>query len=55
MADSHSTFNDDETVTDPAIEERLLNIGRQLVKLASVQKKVRDSEFMKMWEELPTW
>ena len=43
VADSHSTFNDDETVTDPAIEERLLNIGRQLVKLASVQKKVRDN------------
>jgi len=42
-------------VKDPAIEERLLNVGRQVVKFASVQRKVQHDEFMKMWKTLPTW
>jgi FMN reductase len=55
VADSSKTFKDDGTVTDPAIERRLLNIGRQVVKFASVQRSVRQTEFMKLWEGLPTW
>ena len=55
VADSSATFNDDGTVTDPAIEDRLLNIGRQVVKFASLQRTVRDTDFMKLWEGLPTW
>jgi hypothetical protein len=30
---------------DPALEERLLNLGRQLVKFASMQQEVQQSEF----------
>ena len=55
VADSSSAFNDDGTVTDPAIEERLLNIGRQVVKFASLQQRIRKEDFMTMWEGLPTW
>jgi FMN reductase len=55
VADSSKIFKDDGTVTDPAIERRLLNIGRQVVKFASVQRSVRQTEFMKLWEGLPTW
>ena len=55
VADSAQTFKDDGTVTDPVIEDRLLNIGRQVVKFASVQRTVRHSDFMKLWEGLPTW
>ena len=55
VADSSKVFNDDGTVTDPTIEERLLNIGRQVVKFASLQRKIRDNDFMKLWEGLPTW
>ena len=43
------------SVNDLDIEQRLLNLGRQVVKFASLQRTVRDTEFMKMWEELPTW
>jgi len=55
IANSAQTFNDDGTVKDPVIEERLLNVGRQVVKFASVQRKVQQDEFMKMWKTLPTW
>ncbi len=55
IANSAQTFDDDGNVKDPAIEERLLNVGRQVVKFASVQRKVQQDEFMKMWKTLPTW
>ncbi len=55
VADSMKVFNEDGTVTEPAIEERLLNIGRQVVKFASLQRKIRQDDFMKLWEGLPTW
>ena len=55
VADSSTTFNDDGTVTNPAIENRLLSMGRQVVKFASLQRSVRDTEFMRLWENLPTW
>ena len=55
IADSAQTFNDDGIVKDPALEERLLNIGRQVVKFASVQQKVQQDDFMEMWANLPTW
>ena len=55
IANSAETFDDDGTVKDPAIEERLLNVGRQVVKFASVQQQVQQDEFMKMWKTLPTW
>ena len=55
VADSMKVFNEDGTVNEPAIEERLLNIGRQVVKFASLQQKIRQDDFMKLWEGLPTW
>ena len=55
VADSAKTFNEDGTVTDPAIEQRLLNMGRQVVKFASLQQEIRQDDFMKVWEGLPTW
>ena len=55
IANSSQMFDDDGTVKDPAIEERLLNVGRQVVKFASVQQRVQQDEFMKMWKTLPTW
>ena len=55
IANSSQVFNDDGTVKDPKTEERLLNVGRQLVKFASVQQRVQQDEFLKMWKSLPTW
>jgi FMN reductase len=55
IAESARAFDDDGSVKDPALEERLLNVGRQLVKFASVQQRVQQDEFMQMWKSLPTW
>ena len=55
IANSGQAFNDDGTVTNPSLEERLLNVGRQVVKFADVQKKVQQDEFMQLWKTLPTW
>ena len=55
IAESATAFNEDGTVTDRAIEDRLLNMGRQVVKFASMQRKIQRDDFMKMWEGLPTW
>ncbi len=55
VADSKKVFNEDGTVTDPAIEERLLDIGRQVVKLATVQRRIKQDDFMTLWEGLLTW
>jgi FMN reductase len=55
IANSWEMFDDDGSVKDPALEERLLNIGRQVVKFVSVQRRVQQDDFMKMWKTLPTW
>ena len=55
IANSWEMFDDDGSVKDPALEQRLLNIGRQVVKFVSVQRRVQQDEFMKMWKTLPTW
>jgi len=46
IANSAQAFSDDGCANDPDIEERLRNVGRQVVKFVSVQQKVQQDEFM---------
>ena len=55
IASSAQAFDDDGNANDPALEQRLLNVGRQVVKFASMQRKVQQDEFMDLWKTLPTW
>ncbi len=55
IADSKKVFDKDGTVTDAAIEERLLERGRQVVRFATIQRRIRQHDFMKLWEGLLTW
>jgi len=55
IANSGSAFDENGAMKDPALEQRLLNLGRQLVKFASMQKEVQQSEFAQLWKSLPTW
>ena len=55
IANSASLFDASGGVTDPQIEERLLNVGRQVVKFASVQQRAHKDDFLQMWKTLPTW
>jgi len=55
IANSGRAFEEDGSMKDPDLEERLLDLGRQLVKFASMQKEVQQSEFAQLWKSLPTW
>jgi FMN reductase len=55
IANSGQAFNSEGNAVDPALEDRLRNVGRQVVKFATVQRKVQHDEFMDMWKSLPTW
>jgi NAD(P)H-dependent FMN reductase len=55
IASSAQAFDNDGNAKDPALEQRLLNVGRQVVKFASMQRKVQQDEFMDLWKTLPTW
>jgi hypothetical protein len=54
IAESGKAFRDGKIV-DSGLEERVLNLGRQVVKFASVQDRIKQDEFVKMWEGLPRW
>jgi FMN reductase len=55
ISNSSLAFDDHGNATDAALQERLLNVGRQAVKFASLQQKVQQDDFMAMWKTLPTW
>jgi FMN reductase len=55
ISNSSLAFSDDGNASDPALQERLLNVGRQAMKFASLQQKVQQDDFMAMWKTLPTW
>ena len=55
ISNSSLAFNDEGNATDPALQERLLNVGRQAMKFATLQQKVQQDDFMAMWKTLPTW
>lgn len=55
ISNSSRVFGDDGNASDPALQVRLLNVGRQAVKFASLQRKVQHDDFMAMWKTLPTW
>ena len=55
IANSGQSIGDDGTIADQDLDDRLLNVGRQVVKFASLQREFRQTEFAKVWSELPTW
>lgn len=50
-----SAFDADGAPTDPAIEQRLLDLGAHVVRLATVQQKIKQHDFMTMWHGLSVW
>ncbi len=55
IAESGRVIGNDGSVIDETLEGRLLNLGRQVVKFASLQQEFRQTDFAKLWEGLPTW
>ena len=55
VGDAGTAFDDDGGATDPRIDKRLRTLGLQVVRLASLQQTVKQHDFLKMWQGLPTW
>lgn len=55
VARAGQCIDDDGTITDPDIEERLLALGRQVARFAILQHRIREEEFLRLWEGLPRW
>ena len=55
IADSARCFNEDGSVTDSAVDKRLRDLGAQLVRLASLQQRIQQDDFMKSWQGLERW
>ena len=55
IADSRKAISEDGEILDPALEERLLDIGRQVVQFATLQQAIQKYDFMRHWEGMATW
>ena len=55
VANAAKSINDDGTIADPKLKERLLEIGRNVARFTVLQQRVRRDEFVKLWEGLPRW
>ncbi len=55
VANAAKTINDDGTIADPKLKERLLEIGRNVARFTILQQRARQDEFLKLWEGLPRW
>ncbi len=55
ISESGKMFEPDGSVKDPALEERLLEVGRLVARFAILQQRIRDDAFLRLWEGLPRW
>jgi NAD(P)H-dependent FMN reductase len=55
VANASQAIDPDGTINDQDIEERLLALGRQVAQFAVLQQRIRQDEFMQLWEGLPRW
>ncbi len=55
VANSSESIRDDGTIADRVLEQRLLEIGRQVARFTILQQRIRQEEFMTLWEGLPRW
>ena len=55
VADAGKMFDDDGSLRDPALDERLRELGHVVARLSILQKRIRQDEFVRLWEGLPRW
>lgn len=54
IAQAWKLFNPDGRLTDKQIEERVLDVGRQVAKFAFLHSSAQAKEFLRLWEESTT-
>ncbi len=55
VADVGEAFEEDGTLKDPALDQRLRDLGKVVARLSILQQRIRQDEFMQLWEGLPRW
>jgi NAD(P)H-dependent FMN reductase len=55
IANAGDMFADDGSLKDPALGERLRDLGHVVARLSILQQRIRQDEFFQLWEGLPRW
>lgn len=53
IPEAYKYFDREGKISNPELNQRLLEIGRAVAKFASFHELQRDQEFIKLWESLP--
>ncbi len=55
VANTGELFDEDGSLKDPALDQRLRDLGQVMARLAILQQRIRQDEFIQLWEGLPRW
>ena len=55
ISEAGKMFEQDGSLKDPALEQRLLDVGHLVAQFAILQQRIREDEFIRLWEGLPRW
>ncbi len=55
VANVGKEFDEDGKLKDPALGQRLRDLGHVVARLSILQQRIRQDEFMQLWEGLPRW
>ena len=55
VADAGKMFDEDGSLKDPAVDQRLRDLGHVVARLSILQQRIRQDEFVQLWEGLPRW
>jgi NAD(P)H-dependent FMN reductase len=55
VADAGKMFDEDGSLKDPALDQRLRDLGHVVARLSILQQRIRQDEFIQVWEGLPRW
>jgi NAD(P)H-dependent FMN reductase len=55
IPDSGKMFHEDGSLADQALEQRLYELGHLVARFAILQTRIRQDEFVRLWEGLPRW
>ncbi len=55
VPNSGKMFREDGSLADPDLEKRLRDLGHVVARLSILQQRIRQDEFVQLWEGLPRW
>ena len=55
VANSGELFDEDGSLKEPTLDQRLRDLGQVMARLIVLQQRIRQDEFIQLWEGLPRW